>query len=120
MDAKSPLQPAGFKKSDIRIYCGNDARWSLVPDLAGKKTKKNSKQPLSEQRWEDKATFMFASGRVEGLGCQAPGTLAQTYKIKDLGNADKGVSDGQNAKREVITVSLSCNSTILDIHLTIQ
>jgi len=71
-----------------------------VPDLPGAGKKRNSKKPDNEQQWQDPKNFIF--GKKPG-GCKDGTTLAQTYSIKDEKH-DKGVKDGQNPLREVITV----------------
>lgn len=92
-----------FEDSDVRIYCDNDKRWKLVPDIAtaGKKSK-NSKKPADLQSWYDPINFVYR--KQGGYGCLDEGTLGQTYHVKKDDKDTPGVQAGQKLGREVITV----------------
>lgn len=106
LTASTGISPADRKSSDVRIYCDNDERWSLVPDLTSKKLRKagllNSQLPKEKQQWWDENNFIYRS--ASGKGCGDDGTMAQTYNIKTEGTYDLGTQDGQKATREAITV----------------
>ncbi|ORY19377.1 hypothetical protein BCR34DRAFT_551927 [Clohesyomyces aquaticus] len=95
------------KASDVRIYCDNDDagqqgnRWQLKPG------KKNRKAPFEDQTWWDEQDAIY---RPKGSkGCQSEddegrtdGTLAQTYKTKDLPQYD--MLPDHNPNRETFTI----------------
>lgn len=115
--------------ADIRIYCDNDvtsktggttARWQLVPDRdQDPDWNKNSQRVgKNSQEWYDQVNFVRRS--LDTLGCQDPGTLAETCKLchkqrsaiadvctadtQAVSSSDPRASD-QTQDRSVITAS---------------
>jgi hypothetical protein len=102
---KALTETTDMKSSNIRIYCDNDARWALVPDLStASKKSKNSNKPPELQQWWDPNNFVYRAFHTRG--CLDEGTYGERYHIKDPEVMDGGVDAGHIYNREVITVSL--------------
>lgn len=83
--------------SDVRIYCDQDARWSLYPDRkdlpAGSTA--NSQLPADKQRWVDLTNRMTYRGPP---GCKDGDTIAEVFPLP------LSKSNGESANRATMTL----------------
>ena len=82
--------------SEIRVYCDDNARWSLQEDIAGD-PKPNSGRLDKDKVWIDKTNHMFVTGSP--FICQG-NTQAETY-------SRSGPATGEPPKRNTMTICSS-------------